>query len=141
MNECLLNSLHVLWNLRRAMALLFAWSPCGFELMMIVVNGLPPRILPKTSQKISLDSCKWLALHIIQNTSNDLLLGGCHIAVNDFGQQTHEAYHFMLGGTTTNLQKCSSIKACIICLYSVSLDTSFLKVFTSFVKTLYDQAM
>jgi len=46
----------------------------------------------------------------------------------------------MVGGTT-NLQKCSSIKACNICPYSLSLDTDFLKVFTSFVKTLYDQAM
>jgi hypothetical protein len=77
----------------------------------------------------------------MQNTSSLLLLGGCHIAPNNFWQQTCAAYHFMAGGTTTYLQKCSSIKACIICPYSLSLDTNFLEVFTSFVKTLYDQAM
>lgn len=128
MNECLPNSLHILlWNMRKTMALLFAWSPCGFELTMTVVNGLPRRILPKTSEKIFLDSCNWLALHIIQHTSSLLLFGGCYIAPNDFRQQTRAAYHF--------------IKARIICPYSLSLDTNFLNVFTSFVKTLHDQAM
>jgi hypothetical protein len=127
--------------MERATALLVAWSPCGFKLMMLVVNGLPRRILPKTSEKTSLDSCNWCALQVITHTSSLLLLDGCHIALNTFWQQTRAAHHFMAGGTTTNFQKCSFIKTCIIYPYSLSLDTNFLEMFTSFVKTLHDQAM
>ena len=135
MNKCLLNSVHVLlWNMGRVMPLLFAWSTCGFKLTITEVNGLPQRILPKTPAEISLDSCNWFALYVIQHTSSLLLLGGCHIALNNFWQQTHTAYHFMAGGTTTNYRKCSSIKACNICPYSL-LNTNFLKEVTSFVKT------
>jgi hypothetical protein len=137
--ESLPNSLHVLlWNTGMVRALPFAQTPCGFEFTMPVVNELPGwRILPKMFAKIALNSCNWFTLRVIQHTESLLLHGGRHI----YCYRLLEAnwWTIFYGGW---YEKKLSEMLFHCCMHHLSaliffVHMDFLKVFTSFVKTLY----